>query len=402
MLLALAVLVVLCSVVPAGLFLRNLFRYREPPPAVPAAGVSILIPARNEAAGIGDAVRAALASRDVAFEVVVMDDSSTDGTDAIVLALAAADARVRLERAPALPNGWNGKQHACWALARVARFPSLCFVDADVRLEPECVARMAGLLESGGNGLVSGFPRQVTVTFLEWMLLPLIHFVLLGFLPLGRMRRGTNPAFAAGCGQFILVDAASYFACGGHTGIQLTMHDGLKLPRLFREQGFRTDLADLTNLATCRMYTTAEQVWNGLAKNATEGIAAPGRIVPITALLLLGQVAPFAYLFLLLVEFVLLLLSPFGRVELHLLFSGAFVVVPDLTVVLIVLGSMMACALTAWFVRALAAMRFKQDWRSALLHPLGILLLLAVQWYSLVRKLSGRAVSWRDRAYVEQ
>ncbi len=384
---ALSLLVLLCSLVPAALFLRNLTLYREPPSAVPVAGVSILIPARNEALGIGDAIRAALASRDVAFEIVVMDDSSTDGTAAIVLGLAAEDARVRLQRAPALPAGWNGKQHACWALAHAARFPLLCFVDADVRLAPECVARMAAFLEHGGKGqgssLVSGFPRQITDTWLEWMLLPLIHFVLLGFLPIGRMRRGTNPAFAAGCGQFILVRADDYIACGGHSGIKLTMHDGLKLPRLFREHGFRTDLADLTNLATCRMYTSAAQVWNGLAKNATEGIASPGRIVPISLVLLLGQVVPFTWL-------------PTALLYLLLLYySRSF---QDRFVIFAVI---LAC-FCAWLPRIVAVKRFKQDWRSALLHPFGIMLLLSVQWYSLVRKLSGRAVKWRDRAYVEQ
>ena len=263
MIVAVAVVVLLCSVVPAVLFCLNLRAYAEPPAvgAVIVPAVSILIPARNEAGKIGAAVTAALAGRGVEFEVVVMDDGSTDGTDAIVLALAAEDARVRLERAPALPKGWNGKQHACWALALAARNPVLCFVDADVRLGPDCVARMAGFLQ--GNSLVSGFPRQVTGTFLEWMLLPLIHFVLLGFLPIARMRMGTDPAFAAGCGQFMMASRDDYFACGGHSEIKLTMHDGLQLPRLFREAGFRTDLADLTELASCRMYASAAQVWSG-------------------------------------------------------------------------------------------------------------------------------------------
>ena len=393
MIVALTVLVLLCSLVPAGLFLRNLALYREPPYAVPLSGVSILVPARNEAQGIGEAVRAALGSRNVAFEVVIMDDASTDGTDAIVLALAAEDPRVRLERAPALPAGWNGKQHACWALAKTARYPVLCFVDADVRLAPECVARMAAMLETGGNALVSGFPRQVTGTWLEWMLLPLIHFVLLGFLPIGRMRRGTNPAFAAGCGQFMMVRADNYFACGGHSGIKLTMHDGLLLPRLFREHGFKTDLADLTSLATCRMYTSAAQVWNGLAKNATEGIASPGRILPITLVLLLGQVVPFLAVMLLILFLIFGVLIGSLGMDLHftdpklgpLLFDG-----------------LLCSAVLDWSIRFLASRRYRQDWRSALLHPFGILLLLAVQWYSLVRKLSGRAVKWRDRAYVEQ
>ena len=377
-----------CAVLPAALFCINLRLYAEPPAVADAKlpAVSILIPARNEAAVIDAAVTNALLSRGVEIEVVVMDDGSTDGTDAIVLALAAADPRVRLERAPALPAGWNGKQHACWALAHAARNPILCFVDADVTLGSDVVARMAQFLESGKNGLVSGFPQQVTGTFLEWMLLPLIHFVLLGFLPLNQMRAGTDPSFAAGCGQFILARKEDYFACGGHSEIKLTMHDGLLLPKLFRAAGFRTDLADITALASCRMYTSAGQVWSGLAKNATEGLASRSRIVPVTLLLLLGQVVPFAIAAVLLPSIALL----FVLASVTKMTGGAVLIV----------ALVLLAVVAAWLPRWLGVARFRQDWRGALLHPLGILLLICIQWYALFRKMRGGAVSWRGRAYT--
>jgi hypothetical protein len=208
---------------------------------------------------------------------------------------------------------------------------------------------------------------------MEWLLLPLIHFVLLGFLPMDQMRKGTDPSFAAGCGQFLMTERGAYFAAGGHAEIKATMHDGLLLPRLMRHHGMKTDLADLTPLARCRMYRNAGQVWQGLAKNATEGIAAPVRILPITLVLLLGQIMPY-----LLLAAILL-----GRQ-----------VAPEVLVFVLV------AVVGAWLPRVLAARIFKQDWRGAVLHPVGIAILLAIQWYSLMRKLTGGAVSWKRRAYA--
>ena len=394
----LAVASLLCAVIPAVLFCVNLRLYREPPPAgsLPLSAISVLIPARNEEHGIAAAVQSVLQTNGVEFEVIVMDDASSDRTAAIVEAIAAADPRVRLQQAPALPAGWNGKQHACWALAHAARFPVLCFVDADVRLAPEALPRMAAFMLSQKAALVSGFPRQITETTLEWLLLPLIHFVLLGFLPLSRMRKTTDPAFAAGCGQFLMVDRQAYFAAGGHAAIRATMHDGLLLPRLLRASGHRTDLADLTNLATCRMYTNARQVWFGLAKNAIEGIAAPARIVPITLILLLGQVLSFAYL--LCVFGVLIFRLPFILFAWHHRMF-IFDITHSGTVTLI---SILAALVAAWLPRVLAVRRFRQDWRSALLHPVGILILLSIQWYALLAKSTGRAVEWKKRSYATE
>jgi hypothetical protein len=371
---ALALVSLFCAAIPAAMFCFNLKLYREPESAGSAnVGVSVLIPARNEEAVIEGAVNSVLQSTGVEFEVVVMDDCSTDRTQEFVATMARRDPRVRLERAPALPAGWNGKQHACWELAHAARCEVLCFVDADVKIGPEAIARMAAFLQREDAALVSGFPRQVTKTWMEWLLLPLIHFVLLGFLPLARMRSGTDPAFAAGCGQFMMVRREAYFAAGGHAALRRTMHDGLLLPRLLREAGFRTDLADITRLADCRMYTTAAQVWNGLAKNATEGLAAPARIVPVSLVLLLGQTMPIALLIWLWLR------------------GGSSI--PAIALAF-------AAAVCAWLPRVVAARRFRQDWRGAVLHPVGILVLIVLQWYALVTKTLGRATVWKERSYA--
>ena len=397
MILTLLLLSFACALIPCVLFCLNLRLYLTPPRATNAVlAVSILIPARNEAAAIVHAATHGLATRGIVFEVIVMDDNSTDDTAALVLALAAEDPRVSLVQAPPLAPGWNGKQHACWSLANAARHPVLCFVDADVTLAPDCVPRMAQFLADSRSALVSGFPRQITVTPFECLLLPLIHFVLLGFLPIQQMRKGTDPAFAAGCGQFLLCTREAYFATGGHSGIRQTMHDGLLLPRLFRAAGYRTDLADITSLATCRMYTGAAQVWNGLAKNATEGIAAPARIVPVSLILLLGQVFPFFPFAAFAVEIGLNLPAVIFTLWHHMFIIR---ITGTGLVRLAILALAVACA---WLPRILAARRFQQGWRSAFLHPIGILLLLAIQWYALIRKLLNRPITWRNRAYTDE
>lgn len=360
----------LLAALPAGLVVVNLLHFR-PPPA--AAGVrrriSVLVPARNEEATIAGAIEAVRRCHDADFELLVMDDHSEDATARIVESIGARDRRVELHRAPPLAEGWCGKQHACHQLGRVAGGDLLVFVDADVTLSPDALARISAFMEQSGADLASGFPRQVTGTFLERLLLPLIHFVLLGFLPIARMRRSSSPAFAAGCGQLMAVRRRAYEAAGGHRAIRASRHDGIQLPRAFRRAGLSTDLFDATGLAACRMYHGARQVWNGLAKNATEGMAAPAAIVPWTVLLLGGQVAPAA-----------------------VLAAGLGVVVAPA-----LLAFAGAAAGLGYLTRALLAWRFRQSWLGVALHPLGVLLLLAIQWCALVREGLGRPVAWKGR-----
>ena len=236
-----------------------------------------------------------LAGRDVAVEVIVLDDHSEDRTSEIVREI--HDVRLRLEPAPELPAGWCGKQFACLTLARLASHEILVFMDADVRLHRSGLVRIVEFLQSSNAELASGFPHQEVHSFYERLLLPLMHFLLLGFLPLDLMRRRPDPSLGAGCGQIFVARAPAYWAAGGHSAIRKSRHDGISLPRAFREAGFRTDVCDLTSIAECRMYRSGPELFQGLLKNATEGVAAPSRILVFTFLLLAGHVLPFLLLF---------------------------------------------------------------------------------------------------------
>lgn len=369
------------AILPCALFLLNLVVYRpiagttraaqsfDVPGQAHLTDVSVLIPARNEERNLPSTLQSVLQNQRCEFEVIVLDDHSTDGTASVVSKFAALDARVRLEKAPPLPLGWCGKQHACHVLAGLAKYPLLLFMDADVRLASNALRRLKSFMGQRDIALASGVPRQQLGTISEWLLLPLIHFVLLGFLPMHAMRRTRWASMSAGCGQLFIVQRQAYDSCGGHAMLRDSLHDGIQLPRVFRRAGFATDLFDATDLATCRMYQTNCQTWSGLAKNATEGLAAPTIIVPTTLLLLGGQVLPFALLC--------------DRTSLP----------PDVR-----FGAVLA-SLLALLPRIVAAWRFGQPLGSALAHPIGVLALLAIQWQALLRHLLGKPAVWKGRAY---
>jgi glycosyltransferase involved in cell wall biosynthesis len=382
-----AIFCLACALLPSVMYLLNRPLFQPPPEVeagernLPAPTVSVLIPARNEEHNIVDCVRSVLASRGVILEVVVLDDQSTDGTADLVQKLAQEDVRVRLVQGRPLPEGWCGKQHACYQLAQQARHEYLAFLDADVRLHPDALLRMIRFLETRGAALVSGFPRQITVTWLEKLLLPLIHFILLGFLPLGLMRRRRWVGLGAGCGQWFVTTHKAYQIVGGHASIRRSRHDGLTLPRAYRRHGFLTDIADATDLACCRMYRSAQEVWNGLAKNAREGMASSSQIGFWTIVLFCGQVVPF----LALLAGLLLYSYPF---------AGETASQESAALPVFLWG---IATLAAFGVRGDSAIRFRHPWESVVFHPLAITFLLAIQWYAFVRALFGRPIGWKGR-----
>lgn len=370
--LALACLSVALALLPAVLAWINLAALRRPlPDPDTRPRVSILIPARNEAAIIAETVRAALASVGVDLEVCVGDDHSSDGTAAIVGALAAADTRVRLLSIPPLPEGWTGKNHACARLAEVARGEFLLFIDADVTLAPEAAAALAAHATSAGAALVSGVPRQRIGSLGEALTVPMIGFLLVGYLPVPMMRASLRPSLGAACGQLVLVARAAYAAVGGHGAIRGRIHDGVFLPRLLRAAGHRTDLVAGRDLATCRMYANFDQAWAGFSKNAHEGMAT-ARALPLWTLLLFGgHVMPVALL------------------GLGLLGVGSPVAI----------GLSAAALGLSLATRAAITLAGGEPAWTIPLHPGAVLVALAIQWNVLLRPRRSGAAIWKGRSY---
>lgn len=354
----------------AGLGALNLLLMRSPAKRKPAAGtkVSILIPARNEEEHIGEAVEAALESVGVPVEVVVMDDGSTDATPRIVSEIAARDNRVRLVSAPALPTGWTGKVHACQRLSEEASGTHLLFIDADVRLAPDAAALMAAHAQAKGQAMVSGVPRQITRSLGEVLTVPMINFLMLGYLPVLAMRLTKDPGFGAACGQLVLVERETYRAIGGHGAISDKLHDGIQLARLFRRKGHRTDVVAGHDLATCRMYRNFTESWEGFIKNAHEGMATTGQLPVWTILLGGGHILP-----VILLPFALAGLAPMPIV--------------------------IAALALSFGLRAAITLRTRERLLAIPLHPASVAVALSIQWASLLRMRQGRPAGWKGRVY---
>ncbi len=360
------------ALIPAVLGLVNLALYRPLKKQVQSnlPALSVLVPARNEETRITPVLESVLSCKGVDFEVIVADDNSSDRTAEIVQQFASRDPRLKLLTTRALPDGWLGKNNACHFLSTHAKAPYAVFLDADVTLAPDALQRIASEFARRADlKLLSGFPHQITGSFWERVLIPLIHTVLLGYLPFIGVKFTSLPMFATACGQLIAVQMDAYREVGGHERIRDCVHDGVMLPRHFREAGHRTDLMDITDISATRMYTNAPDTFAGLMKNAHEGMATPIGLPVWTLLLMGGHVLP-----------ALALAAAY--------FSGASQDIIQLALI---------AAILPWAMRFLTTAIFRQSWFGALLHPIGVLVLVGMQWVAFFNWRAGKRTSWKGR-----
>jgi chlorobactene glucosyltransferase len=247
---------------------RRWFRRVEhvPPPAH-WPKLSVLIPARNEEDNITSCLTSLVGQEYSDFEVLVLDDDSSDGTAERVQAIAARDSRVVYRRGAALPDGWLGKHWACQQLAQQAGGDWLLFVDADTVFAPGALRALvsAGLAEEAD--LLSAVPLELLGSWGERLVLPFFLWANLTFLPLGLAYRLKAPRLSFAVGQVMLFRRSAYDQIGGHAAVRENVVDDLALAQQVKAAGLRWRLMNGGGVVRCRMYHTFEQVWNGLRKN---------------------------------------------------------------------------------------------------------------------------------------
>jgi chlorobactene glucosyltransferase len=336
-----------------------------PPASCPPA--SILVPARNEARNITSCLRSLLAQDYPAFEVLVLDDASTDGTGDLAHALAAQDHRLRVIPGRPLPAGWLGKHWACHQLAEAAGGDLWLFTDADTVHHPCALRDAVAALCAESVDLVTALPRQAMPSWGERLVVSLLPWSLFSFFPLALAQRLRWPPLVVAVGQFMLFRPEAYRRLGGYAAVRAEVADDIALARRLVDAGGRWRLLDASRRVTCRMYTGFGQAFQGFSKNL---FAAFGRAA-----------IPYAFIWLWLG---LVFLAPLVQLALWPMVGQGY---PALSLAAI------ALSLGLW---GLCAFRLRLPSALPPIYPLilAVALVIAVRSFILTR--SGKAV-WKER-----
>ncbi len=338
--------------------------------------ISVLIPARNEEENIKACLKSIQKQDYPNFEVIVLDDNSTDRTYEIVERIAAKDNRIRLVKGKPLPLDWAGKPFACYQLAEKSRGSWLLFIDADTTCDPCMLRSTLGVALDLNLSLLSGFPRQIAESLPEKIALPMMYFFLMTWLPLWWLHRSLGRRPSITIGQFLLFRKDEYWRIGGHMAVKDRIIEDVWLGLETVRHGGRHEAIDLSTVFFCRMYRNAAAIWEGFVK-WIYSIAAlsPLALVAMLAAALVFYLAPFYWV-------------------LNGFFSSSaptdwrFIAVFQIGMVL----------LMRWLVER----HFRQSLLSTFLHPFGISFWYAAGLYGLWRQMVGLGVRWKERVYGEE
>jgi glycosyltransferase involved in cell wall biosynthesis len=238
--------------------------------------VTVIVPARNEEASLGACLESLLAQTGVTFEVVVVDDASTDHTRKIAQSFPA----VRVVDADPLPTGWTGKNNAVTTGARLAQGKWLLFTDADTVHKPGSLARAVAEAQQHGAVLLSYSPEQEVHGFWEKAVMPVIFAELAATYYPSQVSDPASPAAAAN-GQYLLITRKAYDAVGGHAAVAGSLLEDVALARLVKTSGRRIFFRYGEDAVRTRMYRSFAQLREGWIKNLTLLFPSPLRLATL-------------------------------------------------------------------------------------------------------------------------
>jgi chlorobactene glucosyltransferase len=346
-------------------------RLHEIPNQLPS--VSILVPARNEELNIEKCVLSLLAQDYPDFEVLVLDDQSTDKTRSILSKLSKSNAILKVLDGTPLNGTQLGKNWACTQLAQQAQGEILVFTDADTVHNPQTLKKIVAVMLGENTDMVTGFPRQIVCTWGERLLVPFFSWAIYTFNPLILAYQLQNPALASAVGQLLAFHKSAYETIGGHAALNLEIADDLALARRIITAGFRWRVTYVADLITCRMYYSNRAAYNGFVKNLFAAFN--------------FRLLPFA--------FVIVWLGAMFWVPLIVALLWLTGVLPQVD------GSRLAiCLVLSVLVWWLPYRDLKYPVGLALIFPITILANIIVAIKSLQRSLSGQ-LEWKDRVITQ-
>lgn len=233
--------------------------------------VSILIPARNESGNILNCVNSCLSQDYPYFEVIVLDDNSSDNTFELISAV--RNSKLKLIKGKPLEEGWVGKSFACHQLQKEAKGEYLLFLDADTNLKPEALKSSVEFALKEKTGLLSLMPEELAHTFWEKVSIPMLHFTIMTMAPLILVEKTRKPSLTVSNGQFMLFKKSVYDLAGGHFSVRNNIVDDIWLGREVKTAGHKLIFADGTDIASCRMYKNLNEIIKGFSKNLYPGLS---------------------------------------------------------------------------------------------------------------------------------
>ena len=252
--------------------------------------ISVCIPARNEEMNIIKVLKSVCEQTYPNFEVLVLNDHSTDNTAKLIQdQIRKYPDRLQTVEAKEKPEKWLGKPWACQQLADQADGDILLFLDADTRLHPGMLNQTAGAFDRWNLDMITVWPQQITESFWEKMIVPLIYYALLTLLPTIYVYRSPRwipsfldakiaPLFAAACGQCIGFKKQAYISLGGHKTVKRQVVEDVELAKQARKRGLILRMFEGVGSISCRMYRSEKEIFTGLRKNFFPGF---DRSVPL-------------------------------------------------------------------------------------------------------------------------
>ena len=255
------------------------------PSAAVRPEVSVIVPARNEQACLGACLASLMEQPGVAFEVIVVNDGSTDRTAAIAHSFPG----VKLIDAHAPPVGWGGKSNALFTGAQEARGEWLLFTDADTVHLPGSLVWSLQEAKHYGAEMLSYSPAQELDGFIQHAVMPVIFAELASTYRPREVSDRNSPAAAAN-GQYLLISRGAYDAVGGHAAVATCLLEDVELARAVKRSGRRIWFRFGGDAVRTRMYRSFPHLVEGWTKNLTLLFKAPTRLAITRGLEFLAMV----------------------------------------------------------------------------------------------------------------